>query len=95
MGGWTYIMTNRRRGTLYIGVTANLPARISQHRTGKGSEFCRRYKLKRLVLTEQHATMIEAIAREKALKEWNRHWKIELIEAANPDWEDLFQMINA
>jgi putative endonuclease len=95
MGGWTYIMTNRRRGTLYIGVTANLPARISQHRAGKRFEFCRSYKLKRLVLTEQHATMIEAIAREKALKEWNRDWKIELIEAANPDWEDLFQMINA
>jgi len=95
MGGWTYIMTNRRRGTLYIGVTANLPARISQHRAGNGSEFCQRYKLKRLVLTEHHATMIDAIAREKALKEWNRDWKIELIEAANPDWEDLFQTINA
>lgn len=82
-GGWTYIMTNRARGVLYIGVTSNLPARISQHRNGRGSKFCRRYKLTRLVLAEQHATIDEAIAREKALKAWKREWKIELIEKAN------------
>ena len=59
-------MTNRARGVLYIGVTSNLPARIWQHRNGKGSDFCRRYKLTRLVLAEQHATIDEAIARESA-----------------------------
>ncbi|MBY8820972.1 GIY-YIG nuclease family protein [Sphingomonas colocasiae] len=94
VGGWTYIMTNRRRGTLYIGVTSNLPARVNQYRMGNGSEFCRRYKLSRLVLAEHHVTMLDAIAREKALKEWKRDWKIELIETANPAWEDLFQSIN-
>lgn len=95
VGGWAYIMTNRRRGTLYIGVTSNLPARIVQHRTGNGSNFCQRYKLKRLVLAEPHPTMLEAIAREKALKEWKRDGKIALIEASDPDWSDLFQTINA
>ena len=70
-GSWTYIMTNRVRGVLYIGVTSDLAARIHQHRNGTGSDFCRQYRLTRLVLTEAHATIGEAIAREKALKEWN------------------------
>jgi putative endonuclease len=88
-GGWTYIMTNKPRGVLYIGVTADLSARIEQHRTGLGSAFCRRYGLDRLVLAEEHPTILEAIAREKAMKAWKRDWKIELIEAANPAWDDL------
>jgi len=94
-GGWTYIMTNRARGVLYVGVTADIAARVWQHRNGEGSDFCRRYKLHRLVLAEQHATIAEAIAREKALKAWQRSWKIELIEAANPTWRDLFELIHA
>lgn len=88
-GGWTYIITNRPRGVLYVGVTSDLAARIQQHRTGIGSDFCKRYKLTRLVLAEPHVTILEAIAREKALKAWKRTWKVELIEAANPEWEDL------
>ena len=88
-GGTVYIMTNKRDGVLYIGVTADLSARIMQHRTGGGSQFCRRYGLDRLVLVEDYPTIEEAIAREKALKAWNRAWKIELIEAANPEWRDL------
>jgi putative endonuclease len=87
-GGWTYIMTNRAYGVLYIGVTSDLPARVHQHREGHGSAFCRRYKL-------THATIEEAIAREKLLKAWQRGWKIELIEAANPNWTDLFETLNA
>ena len=71
-GGWTYIMTNTARGVLYIGVTANLPARVLQHRNGEGADFSRRYKLTRLVLAEPHATIEDAIAREKALKAWKR-----------------------
>ncbi|QTH20339.1 GIY-YIG nuclease family protein [Rhizorhabdus wittichii] len=93
MGGWTYIMTNRPRGVLYVGVTANLSARIWQHRNGTGSDFCQRYRLTRLVLAEPHATIGEAIVREKALKSWQRPWKIALIENANPHWQDLFETI--
>jgi putative endonuclease len=94
-GGWVYIMADRYRGTLYIGVTSNLAARIWTHREGSGSTFCSRYGLKRLVYAEQAPTIIGAIGREKAMKKWNRAWKIELIEQANPDWDDLFEMINA
>lgn len=82
-------MTNKPRGVLYIGVTADLIARVEQHRTGTGSAFCRRYGLNRLVLAEEHPTILDAIAREKAMKAWKRDWKIELIEAANPAWDDL------
>ena len=88
-GGWTYIMANKPRGVLYIGVTADLAARVWQHRGGTGSSFCRRYNLTRLAYAEEHATIGEAIAREKALKAWKRAWKITLIETANPTWRDL------
>ena len=93
-GGWVYIMADRYRGTMYIGVTADLVARVWAHREGRGSAFCKRYGLIRLVYAEQAPTIEDAIAREKALKKWNRAWKIELIEAANPDWDDLFETIN-
>jgi putative endonuclease len=94
-GGWVYIMADRYRGALYIGATRDLPARVYAHREGRGSVFCKRYGLKRLVYAEQAPTIEEAIAREKAMKKWSRAWKIELIESANPDWVDLFEMINA
>lgn len=84
MGGWTYIMTSRRDGVLYIGVTAHLAERVDQQRRGAGSTFCRRYGLTRLVLAERHESIEQAIAREKALKAWKRAWKIELIVAMNP-----------
>lgn len=87
-------MTNRPGGVLYIGVTANLPARVAQHRSGEGSAFCRRYNLTRLVHAEPHDRIDEAIHREKMMKAWKRAWKIELIEAANPDWRDLWETIN-
>lgn len=95
LGGWVYIMADRYRGTLYIGVTGNIAARVVAHREGRGSSFCRRYNLTRLVYAEEAPTIDEAIAREKAMKKWNRAWKIELIEQANPDWRDLFETINA
>jgi len=94
-GGWVYIMADRYRGTLYIGVTSDLAARVYAHSEGRGSKFCSRYALKRLVHAEHAPTIYEAIAREKALKKWNRAWKIELIERANPEWDDLFETINA
>jgi putative endonuclease len=93
MGGWTYIMTNRPSGVLYIGVTARLAERVDRHRRGAGSSFCRRYDLTRLVLAEPHDTIEGAITREKALKAWKRAWKVALIETANPQWDDLFDRI--
>lgn len=94
-GSWVYIMADRYRGTLYIGVTSDLAARVWAHREGRGSKFCTRYGLNRLVYAEEAPTIEDAIAREKAMKKWNRAWKIALIEQANPDWDDLFEMINA
>lgn len=88
-----YILTNRANRVLYIGVTSNLPARMMQHRAGKGSVFCQRYNIKKLVYAELHSTMIEAIAREKALKEWHRDWKMRLITKSNPAWDDLFDTV--
>jgi putative endonuclease len=67
-GGWVYIMTNKPFGTLYIGVTSDIAARAWQHRNGNGSQFCKRHGLTRLVYAEQHPTIYEAIAREKAMK---------------------------
>ena len=93
-GGWVYIMTNKPRGVLYTGVAAEIVERVAQHRSGTGSGFCRRYNLKRLVLAEFYPTIEEAIAREKAIKEWHRDWKIRHIEESNPDWDDLWDTIN-
>ena len=94
MGGGVYIMTNAPHGTLYIGVTADLAARVFVHREGSGSEFCRKHGLTRLVYTERHETITDAIAREMAMKRWKRQWKLKLIRKDNPDWLDLFEMIN-
>ena len=90
-GGFTYIMANRAHGVLYIGVTADIAERVWLHRNGKGSKFCQRYGIDRLVLVEEFPTIEEAIKREKQLKKWERAWKIELIETANPEWINLAQ----
>ena len=92
-GGWVYIMADRYRGTMYVGVTANLAARMYQHRTGTGSEFCRRYGLHRLVWAEQGDDIQSCIAQEKRVKRWRREWKFVLVEQNNPDWVDLFDTI--
>jgi putative endonuclease len=84
-----YILASRRAGTLYIGVTADLLARIHQHRCGLIEGFTSRYGVCRLVWFEFHADMPGAIRREKQLKKWNRDWKLNLIEASNPEWIDL------
>ena len=89
-GGWVYMMADRYRGTLYVGVTSDLALRISQHREGTGSDFCARYGLKRLVWAERCDSITDAIAHEKRLKRWRRQWKFALIEKANPQWDDLF-----
>ncbi|RVT93974.1 GIY-YIG nuclease family protein [Sphingomonas crocodyli] len=93
-GGWTYIVTDRPFGILYVGVTADLAERITAHREGRGSAFCRRWSLKRLVLAEPHDSIENAIVREKALKNWKRDWKLRLIAEINPTWDDLYDRIN-
>jgi putative endonuclease len=88
-GGWVYILSNRPNGSLYVGVTNDVVRRVWEHRNGVGSSFVHRYNLDRLVFFESHPEIQLAIARETRLKHWPRAWKIHLIEAANPDWEDL------
>ena len=85
-----YIMANRRNGTLYIGVTSNLPQRAYQHREGLTPGFTKRYGCKSLVYYEQYEDMESAIAREKHLKAGSCERKIDLIEKLNPDWRDLY-----
>ena len=92
-GGWVYIMTNRYNRVFYIGPTADIAARVHQHRDGTGASFCKRYNLTKLVLAEPYPLIEEAIAREKAMKAWKREWKIAAIEKANPEWRDLFETI--
>jgi putative endonuclease len=87
--GFVYILASRRQGTLYIGVTADLVRRISEHRDDLTPGFTTEYGVKRLVWMERHDTIASAIRREKHLKKWNRAWKIRLIEEENPDWFDL------
>jgi putative endonuclease len=85
-----YIMASRKRGTLYIGVTSNLPKRVWEHREGVVEGFTKQYGVKNLVWYEVHEDPVGAITREKQLKKWNRAWKLELIENKNPEWKDLF-----
>jgi putative endonuclease len=92
-GGWVYMMADRYRGTKYVGVTAHLAARVVQHRTDEGSDFCRRYGLTRLVWAERGDAIEECIAHEKRPKRWRREWKFALIEDGNPDWLDLFDTL--
>ena len=89
----TYIVASGRNGTLYIGVTSNLIARIWQHREHVMEGFAKKYDVDKLVWYELHGTMEEAILREKRIKKWNRNWKIRLIEALNPYWNDLWHEI--
>src|SRR5262245_40567310 len=87
---WTYILASKPMGTLYIGVTNGLIFRVEQHRAGKGSAFTRKYRVHMLVWYEEFADVRQAIQREKALKHYNRDWKINLIERTNPHWADLY-----
>jgi putative endonuclease len=89
-GGWVYIMANRYRGGMYVGVTADALRRVQQHREGIGSRHVLDFNKKRLVYVERHEDIESAIAREKLVKKWKRPWKFALIEADNPDWCDLW-----
>jgi putative endonuclease len=89
-GGWVYIITNQPNGVLYIGVTSDLIRRISEHRAGEIPGFSKRYDLKCLVYFERYEEIVAAIEREKALKKWERAWKVRLIVKDNPHWDDLY-----
>ena len=87
---FVYILANRKDGTLYTGVTSDIARRVYEHKTKSTGGFSARYHVDRLVYLEGHDNAPHAIAREKKLKRWCWKWKIELIEADNPDWRDLF-----
>lgn len=91
--GWVYIITNKRNGTLYIGATSDLVQRIYQHKHKFVDAFSKKYGLCELIYFEEHGTVQDALYREKQMKEWNREWKIELIEKFNPAWKDLYSDI--
>jgi len=86
---YVYILANKRNGTLYIGVTNNLEARMYQHKNGIGSKFTSKYSVDMLMYYEETDDIGEAIHREKQLKKWKRAWKMSLIEESNPSWKDL------
>ena len=88
-----YLLASRRNGTLYTGVTSNLIQRVWQHKNNLVDGFTKKYGVHTLVWFEVHQTMPSAIEREKAIKEWRRAWKIELIESVNPQWRDLYEDI--
>ena len=85
-----YILASRRNGTLYVGVTSDIVKRIWEHKNHLTPGFTKRYGITQLVWYECHPSMGSAIAREKALKKWERGWKLQLIERENPEWQDLY-----
>ena len=87
--GCVYIMSNKNRTTLYIGVTSNLATRVLEHRNGTGSKFTSKYNCFDLIYFEYYPSIVVAIAREKQLKNWHRDWKINLIKSENPELLDL------
>ncbi len=94
LGGYVYIVANRKNGTIYTGVTADIAQRTAQHRERTGSKFAAKHKAMRLVYAEPHDDIHDAIIREKRIKKWRRAWKVALIEETNPDWRDLWFDLN-
>jgi putative endonuclease len=87
---FVYILTNKPRVTLYVGVTRDLIRRVYEHREGVVPGFAKRYGLKQLVYFERYDDPYTAIQREKNIKHWSRAWKLDLIVGANPQWRDLY-----
>ena len=87
---YVYIMASRRNGTLYIGVTSDLPARVWQHKNNSSEGFTKKHQVHKLVYFEEHGEMLLAIEREKRMKKWHRKTKLTLIEKDNPEWMDLY-----
>ena len=90
---YVYILASQPYGTLYVGVTSDLVKRVWEHKSGLVEGFSRKYDVKRLVWYEQRASIVEAIAREKRIKRWHRDWKVNLVQAINPNWDDLYEKI--
>jgi len=90
---YVYILASATYGTLYVGVTSNLAKRIAEHRDGAVAGFTKEYGVKRLVWYEIQGDIEQAVLREKRIKRWNRDWKVNLIQAMNPGWRDLFDEI--
>ena len=90
---FVYILASKRNGTIYIGVTSNLPKRIWEHKNNLVEGFTKKYNVHNLVYFEQTENVNSALLREKQLKKWKREWKIELIEKDNPQWKDLYEKI--
>ena len=91
-GGWVYIITNWPNGTLYVGVTSDLARRAWEHREGVADGFTKRYGLKLLVYAERHDDIRTAIQRD-TIKHWPRTWKVRLVLAENPNWDDLYNRL--
>jgi len=87
---FVYLMASRKNGTLYCGVTSDLPGRVAKHKSGETGGFVTKYHVHRLVWYEAHTDIEQAILREKRIKRWRRSWKIALIEERNPQWDDLY-----
>ena len=94
MAGYVYILASIRNGTLYIGVTSDLPRRIWEHKQKIADGFTKKYDVDKLVFYECFESIADAIAEEKRLKAWRRPWKLELIEKRNPQWLDLYDALN-
>jgi len=88
---YIYILTSKKNGTLYIGLTNNLVRRIFEHKSGLIKGFTKKYSVNKLVYFENYSDINAAILREKRLKKWKRQWKIEMIQKENPEWEDLYE----
>jgi len=90
---FVYMLASKPQGTLYVGVTNDLPRRVSEHREGKVQGFTKKYGVMKLAWFERYGDINEAIAKEKRLKRWRRDWKRSLIEADNPHWADLYSSL--
>ncbi|MBL8524764.1 MAG: GIY-YIG nuclease family protein [Betaproteobacteria bacterium] len=90
---FVYLITNKPYGTLYVGVTRDLVKRVFEHREGFVEGFSKQHDLGHLVWYEAHEGVVAAIEREKKIKKWRRDWKINLIQAENPQWKDLYETI--
>ena len=88
---YVYLLASRRNGTLYVGVTNNLPRRVWEHKEGVIEGFTKQYGVKHLVYYETYPDVRDAIQREKNMKKWPRRWKLDLIRSVNPDWRDLYE----
>jgi putative endonuclease len=92
---FVYILASEERGTLYIGVTSDIARRVHEHKSAAVDGFTKRHGVNRLVHYELFETALEAIQREKSMKKWRHDWKINLIERNNPNWNDLYDLLNA